>query len=293
MLVSNIFALISIFAMVSCCEGSLVTLVQNTRSVEVCCREENLMSCVDVVVDPRLLAEPQIDILGRLLTFSNKAGLHGSVFKTETGDEAVITYNPQTDSLFGSLKTSLGESYAIEKCHGGHVWKQYDVDSFGEHESEEDNEDLKVSKERKEKSESMTGDREDIVTYSVMIYFTPAFAAITADIPNFVDQVITETNQGYINSQMPVRISLHCIEAATISEVQDGSSFLSNFKSMKGSLAKLRNSADCAVLLTDIYDSSKCGIGYLNSLYTGNTVSIARKSCALGYYTFGHEIGRF
>ena len=272
---------------------AMVTLVQHTRSVEVCCREGNLLSCLDAVVDPRLLAATQIDILGRVLTFSNEAGLRGSVYKTEAGDEAVLTYNPQTESLFGSLKTSQGESFAIEKCHHGHVWKQYDVESFGEHESEEDNEEDQVFQERQEESARRTGDRQDIVTFSVIIYFTPAFAAITADIPNFVDQVIAETNQGYISSEMPLRISLHCIEAATISEVQDGSTFLSNFKNMKGTLAKLRNTADCAVLLTDTYDSTKCGIGYLNSFYYGNTFSIATKSCALGYYTFGHEIGRF
>ena len=29
-----------------------------------------------------------------------------------------------------------------------------------------------------------------------MFYYTPEFAAITEDIPGFIDQVIAETNQG-------------------------------------------------------------------------------------------------
>ena len=35
-----------------------------------------------------------------------------------------------------------------------------------------------------------------VATYSIMFYYTPEFAAITEDIPGFIDQVIAETNQG-------------------------------------------------------------------------------------------------
>ena len=33
-----------------------------------------------------------------------------------------------------------------------------------------------------------------------MFYYTPAFASVTTDIDGFIDQVLAETNQGYLNS---------------------------------------------------------------------------------------------
>ena len=58
---------------------------------------------------------------------------------------------------------------------------------------------------------------------------------------------------------------------------------------MKGSSAALRNTADAAALLVQKFDS--CGIGYFSTYGSGLTLIAAQKSCALGYYSFGHEIG--
>ena len=63
---------------------------------------------------------------------------------------------------------------------------------------------------------------------------------------------------------------------------------LSAFTNMKGSIAKLRGGADVALLL--VMKLNNCGHSYLNSITTGDTLSICRKSCALGFYSFGHVI---
>ena len=41
-------------------------------------------------------------------------------------------YNKKSGNIFGSLTTHDGKSFAIEKCHHGHVWKEFDVSSFKE-----------------------------------------------------------------------------------------------------------------------------------------------------------------
>ena len=81
-----------------------------------------------------------------------------------------------------------------------------------------------------------------------------------------------------------------CIEAATINDIADTSTFLSTFASMKGTTTALRNTADAAALLAKDFNS--CGVAYLSTYSSGSTISIATKSCALGYYSFGHEIGK-
>ena len=112
---------------------SRIPIGKNLES-ENCCTESNLLTCERVNVNPALLLEGQNDftILGISFTFSNDIEPHGLVYKTEAGDEAVITYNEDTGNMFGSVKTREGRSYAIEKCEGGHVVKEYDMASFTE-----------------------------------------------------------------------------------------------------------------------------------------------------------------
>ena len=47
---------------------------------------------------------------------------------------------------------------------------------------------------------SVLADNTTKATYSVMFYYTPTFASVTIDIDGFIDQVLAETNQGYLNS---------------------------------------------------------------------------------------------
>ena len=121
------------------------------------------------------------------------------------------------------------------------------------------------------------------------MYYTPQFAATTADIQGFVEQVIQETNQGYINSKVPLRAKLYCTELATLNDTNSSSTMMSQFQTMKGDYATLRGTADAATLLVNYF--SACRIGALYAIGSGRTLSVTRKDCALGYYSFGHEVG--
>ena len=106
------------------------------------------------------------------------------------------------------------------------------------------------------------------------------------------NQVLAETNQGYMNSNVALEVVRLCAEEATIDDTNDALVTLTAFRGMKGSdpaAAKLRNSADAAVLLVGSFDS--CGVAYFHTLGSGFTLSVVKKSCALGYYSFGHEVG--
>ena len=88
-----------------------------------------------------------------------------------------------------------------------------------------------------------------------MFYYTPKLGADTADIPGLVDRIISDTNQGYVNSEVYVRVKAHCIEQAPINEERLYSrekleDRLHIFKAMKGTVRKLLNTADAAMLLT-------------------------------------------
>ena len=55
-------------------------------------------------------------------------------------------------------------------------------------------------------------DTTTVVTFTVMLWYTPQFYALfasDADMHKFIDLIFEETNQGYINSEIPIRIAKH------------------------------------------------------------------------------------
>ena len=111
---------------------SLVNITPvSTRSFEACCEEEYLLNCTEVSVNTTvLLSGQEINILGTVLLFDSTVEPHGFVYHNRQGDEAVISYNNKTGNMFATLKTHDDKTYFIEKCHHGHVIKQYDLSSF-------------------------------------------------------------------------------------------------------------------------------------------------------------------
>jgi len=192
--------------------------------------------------------------------------------------------NTDSRSIHGHATLSTGQSFALEYCGDDtHVFKEYDSNKF--HEANAIDLDVDVSG----LQDLSTDDSDTVVEYSAQVYYTSEFAANTPDIEGFIDQVIAETNQGYKNSDIPLKIKLHCIEKANMREVSSVVTMIMKFKDLKGSVAKLRNSADVAVLLVNSFDS--CGVGFVYGIAADMAVSAVQKSCALGYYSFGHEIG--
>ena len=64
-------------------------------------------------------------------------------------------------------------------------------------------------------------DTTTVATYSLMIYFVPKVAAGTASIQDFVNHQMAKLNQGYINSKIPVRAKLHCLQKIVMNETLD------------------------------------------------------------------------
>ena len=60
------------------------------------------------------------------------------------------------------------------------------------------------------------------VTFSLMVYYLPKVAAGTASIEDFMDHQIAKLNQGYINSKIPVKAKLHCLQKLVFNETLNG-----------------------------------------------------------------------
>jgi len=219
-------------------------------------------------------------------------------FHDDRGTEATFTRGETKEGnskLIGNVEYWDGQDFILEPCKafpGCHVWKEMDVKKWEDLPTEAVpvlEEDM-LNRKTADPAKLQQGkdDNTTIVTYSVMFYYTKEFAAFTEDIPMYVSQVVAETNQGYINSNIPLRVKAHCIEAANLHDIYSGGSMLSKFSCSKPK-EELLNSADAAALL--VYNYNVCGIAYFNTFMWGSTWSTSAKGCALGYYTFGHELG--
>ena len=53
---------------------------------------------------------------------------------------------------------------------------------------------------------------------------------MTADVRGYVDQVLAETNLGYLNSGVPVRVAKFCLEQATVNDTSGTLALLNSFQ---------------------------------------------------------------
>ncbi len=126
----------------------------------------------------------------------------------------------------------------------------------------------------------------------------------TSSIVSLINTAVAETNAGYANSGVIQRLRLVGTQEVPYTEAGTTASAmstdLSNLAggSVSGVLA-LREStkADLVSMIVDGYNvpGGACGIAYLmagnDPAFAGNAFSVADRSCATGYYSFGHEIG--
>ena len=50
--------------------------------------------------------------------------------------------------------------------------------------------------------------------------------------------MVDTLNQGYMNSKLPVRVEIHCIELADLHDIQDSKAMLNQFALLKVSIKK-------------------------------------------------------
>jgi len=279
---------------------SLLTLLPDDgrRSSLAPCLQPGVETCTLALVNRTLLETSDIIVIPGpenteiLLSLSSRSD-NSAVYKNGLGKSAYFTWTGTT--LSGQVQAEAN-SWSLEGCgEDCFTWVKQDRTTWKEETCEEasaeqDSTEKKQTEYLKSLGES---DTTTVVTYTVMLWYTQEFRnlfATSADMDAFTDLVILETNEAYISGNMPVRIQKHCLKQhPTINEDDtDSSTILSNFASSM-STSDLRHSADTAALL--VADLSGCGIAYTHTTGSCYTISVTKKSCATGYYSFGHELG--
>ena len=138
----------------------------------------------------------------------------------------------------------------------------------------------------------------------VLVVYTPgarAAAGGTSQIQATINTAITETNTGYANSGVVQRLRLAAAVEVAYTEAGDIGVDLDRITATSDgyldTVHTLRNTykADMVSLLTETPGSPYCGIAWLmggnNPGFATNAFSVVERTCATGYYSFGHELG--
>merc|ERR1712112_273569 len=188
--------------------------IENIRA----CQSEDILSCTVVQINSSAFDEQSLSLPGDCtVTFVDSPQEDSFYFESEDGTEATFTRG-KSNNLIGNVLYSDGRDFTLEPCKafkGCHVWMEEDethwVDEESVPETEEEMRNATVNNRQATSALIQQGkdDSTTVVTYSVMFYYTPEFASITDDIPLLVSLMIAETNQGYINSEIPLRVRAH------------------------------------------------------------------------------------
>merc|ERR1712117_506841 len=271
------------------------------------CEEDTVISCTLVYIDLDSLNNDTLVFNDTTLTFLDKPGNDSFTFSSEDGDEDTFTLDQEMGAVWGHVELADARDFIIEPldldtCPGCHVLIEEDRSAFPlDHkvappEFAEMRSDSALAKKVGDLIKKGKTDKTTMVTYTIKIYYTPEVRKSVKNIATMVENVVAQTNQGYENSKIPVRVKLHCMEETNVPEAQMND--LGVFNRYKGGGNNLRGSADAAALLIT-HSDQWCGVGYMPNIPEDQMTSwpfqqlmssITVTKCAIGSYTFGHEV---
>lgn len=116
-----------------------------------------------------------------------------------------------------------------------------------------------------------------------------------SDMNLFVQQAISESNQGFINSAISHRMELAVSVNVTYTESGDYDTDLGRFRGTSDgymdnihTYRSLYGADLCALIFNN---SAYCGLAYTINAVASDAFCVIHYSCALGNYSFGHELG--
>merc|ERR1712179_178512 len=264
------------------------------------CKDKDILSCIPASVDTgdldrNTLLLPNGLVMGKTREFQD-GKTSFVLFSDNSDNEAFFAY--RNNRVMGKLRLDERTMYFLEPCNnweGCHVWKMISQETFVDEYDELSVEKAVLSEKELETQTEllMKGktDDQEVAKYSIMFYYTQDFASHTDDIELFMETIIGDMNLGYENSDIPVRVKLHCIESTDLEDEAESSDMLHVFNKFKPSYSDIRESADAAQLLANNFHNCGSGYTYTATGSAGHTLSVVKKSCAFGYHSSIHEVG--
>jgi hypothetical protein len=125
----------------------------------------------------------------------------------------------------------------------------------------------------------------------VAVSYTKSVMEETADIDGLIDLAFAETNQGLINSRIPITV-LRVHPLMNVSEVHDQEEEGNMMLLFEASLQKNTGNQVAADMHVLLYrKGAYCGAAKELNCVNQPCFALVNSKCATGYYSFGHELG--
>ena len=92
-------------------------------------------------------------------------------------------------------------------------------------------------------------DTRNTATVSTMLYYTPALRSRVSDPEGQMRNLVDAANAAFARTQIPLRLSVFCIEELGIGESSTTSQRMRDIRSAKGSESNVLNGADIAAVV--------------------------------------------
>ena len=159
-------------------------------------------------------------------------------YDSELDDSAMLTVSDDEEKVSGNIR--IGDRvFSIHNCGlDCHVIAEEDAESFADEVTVALPDDTwrKWNEHEMAALEKAEKDQDDVAIVTVKIYYTKALRRAVPNVQGFANLAIAETNAGYRNSGIKIKLKLHCVEEADINEGSGGSRLLSKFRVSKSKL---------------------------------------------------------
>jgi peptidyl-Asp metalloendopeptidase len=215
----------------------------------------------------------------------------------ENADSVHVIFTVSADNadIFGTIR-AFKSLFSLRAIGGGlAVLLEFDDQAFGEEE-----EPLMLVPEENEIAALSAVDanqrRQLPITYFTMIVaYTPAAAREVGNIGLYLQLAIDETNEGYRASNVALEVNATRIYQTDYTETNSFSTDLSRFRTKNDGYMdevhgyRSTDRANIAHLI--VKSASSCGVASTIMATTSTAFCLTGQNCAVGYYTFGHEMG--
>jgi len=311
----RIFNLVSVFLLtfLQICSSTFLKVIEAATGKEICSNFDH-DNCTLVEINSSDLENEKITLphplKGNVILNKQNLDEAENVFVDEKGTQAI--FSEEDGKVLGNVNFLDAGVFLLIPCGSEyssacHLWIKPKLTDEPDQDIEEDTEEDTQGNDYQLQNSRLTTHRQKLIQkgkdndieeaeISVMFYYTEdVITEFGGSITQLVKEIVDETNVGFKNSNIPIKVKIHCIE---LLEVKD-----SVFFGLKYQIAKfvellreknksIFRSADAASLLVgkNALKRNTWGKGSYSLTYPGQ-LSIIRWENAVSWYTFGHELG--
>lgn len=241
------------------------------------------------------LALPSVAAFAAIRAPSNDTVLSWSTDQDVQAEHTVTLYR-DGENVTGTVRAG-GEVYAIRPIGSGlHALIRLDQTAFpSDHPPAKDHPKPTKRDDRVPLVPRAANHAANEDAIDMLVAYPTSLRSTLVDPEGLIRLAEAETNQGYLNSGVSIRVKVIGIVPTDYSEHNDMNQILENLSDpadgFLDELHKMRDTQRADVLMLVVANRTYCGVARAILASIDEAVAVVSQDCATGYYSFAHELG--